>query len=139
MEAKLSEGGGETTHLSSLLQDSETDSGTLGWSGRDPVEQVLWIILVVAALSHPVCLYLPFIGGMMITRMQDGYDASHNCSSSQLHSSNIVRGGWMGPLVKRVNNWDSDLAGLNDTGQLFVFAQVDSVPGRMTRWRLLER
>ena len=65
LEAESSEGGGETTPSSSLLPDSETGSGTL---------------------AHPVCLALPFLGGMMITRMQDGYDVCHNCCGVRLHS-----------------------------------------------------
>lgn len=31
-------------------------------------------------------LAIPFLGGMMITRMQDGYDVCHNCCGVRLHS-----------------------------------------------------
>ena len=86
LEAESSEGAGETTSSSSLLPDSETGSGTLGRSGQASVVQVLWIILVVAASSRPACLALPFLGGVMITRMQDCYDVCHNCLGVRLDS-----------------------------------------------------
>ena len=82
LEAESSEGGWETTPSFSLLPDSETCSGTLGRSRQASVVQVLWSILVEAALSRPVRLVLTFLGGMMITMMQDGY----NCYEARLHS-----------------------------------------------------